>query len=325
MPEVSIVVPVFNVESYIEECISSLLAQYFEDIEIIIVDDGSTDRSALLCDKMAGLDSRIRVLHQENLGLSAARNAGLRIAQGRYVVCVDGDDIVSPCYVGALHHAATQSGCTMAAVRHGTPFFDGEIPKLSNCRGSKCSFRVLSEKDYQEELLYQASGNGAPWRMCEAEVARRHLFPEGYLYEDLATTYKLVHDCGSVAVLDSTSLYGYRQRAGSIMRRSGTESNVRSCLEITNALVRDIAAWYPSLSAAVSSRCFSVARAVYAGLPPQAYEEKRAVWHLLRQHARTVIKDGKARKRERVAAATSMIGEKPFMLFCVLYRLYKRV
>lgn len=94
MVMLSVIVPVYNVEKYLPTCIESILRQTMEELELILVDDGSTDRSSLICDEYAKTDLRIKVIHQKNGGLSAARNTGLRSAQGRYISFVDSDDFI---------------------------------------------------------------------------------------------------------------------------------------------------------------------------------------------------------------------------------------
>ena len=96
MPEISIIVPVYKVEAYLQTCIDSILAQTFQDFELILVDDGSPDNCPVICDEAARKDPRVRVLHQQNAGISAARNAGLKIAQGNWLGFVDSDDFVAP-------------------------------------------------------------------------------------------------------------------------------------------------------------------------------------------------------------------------------------
>lgn len=324
MPEVSIIVPIYNIQAYISDCLDSILAQTFQSYEVIMVDDGSTDSSCEVCQAYLEKDDRFRLLRQQNQGLSGARNSGIAHARGKYVVCIDGDDIVSPVYIEALHHAITQSGCSMAAMRRGISFFDGDAQYLEQNSEMACAFRVLSEMEYQEELLYQKSGNGAPWRMCTIDIAREYLYPMGLVYEDLATTYKMVHACGNVAVLDSIGLYGYRQRRDGIMRRGCNEINVISCMRITDSLSRDISTWYPTLQVAVSSRCFSVCRSVFAGLPSESVDARETIWDALRCYAPTVVRDKHARKRERIAALFAIAGRRPFGLFCSLYRRYKK-
>lgn len=103
IPEISVIVPVYNVEQYLAECISSILSQTFTDFELLLVDDGSPDRCGEICDEYAGKDKRVRVFHQENAGLSCARNKGLEYASGTYIAFVDSDDYVTSTYLQELY------------------------------------------------------------------------------------------------------------------------------------------------------------------------------------------------------------------------------
>ena len=103
IPEISVIVPVYNVEQYLAECISSILSQTFTDFELLLVDDGSPDRCGEICDEYAGKDKRVRVFHQENAGLSCARNKGLEHASGTYIAFVDSDDYVTSTYLQELY------------------------------------------------------------------------------------------------------------------------------------------------------------------------------------------------------------------------------
>ena len=114
VPEITVVVPVYNVQAYLPKCIDSLLAQTFGEIEIILVDDGSTDASGAVCDSYAERDSRIRVVHQRNAGVSGARNAGIRLARGRYLGFVDSDDWVDRDFCRTLYRGATDYGADIS-------------------------------------------------------------------------------------------------------------------------------------------------------------------------------------------------------------------
>ena len=114
-PEISIIVPVYKVEKYLNECIDSILAQTFTDFELILVDDGSPDNCPALCDAAAEKDSRVRVIHQQNKGLSGARNAGIDVARGNWLSFIDSDDTVEKTFCEKLYRAATESGAELAA------------------------------------------------------------------------------------------------------------------------------------------------------------------------------------------------------------------
>ena len=121
-PEISVIVPVYRVEKYLNDCIDSILAQTFADFELILVDDGSPDSCPALCDAAAARDSRIRVIHQKNRGLSGARNAGLDIAQGRWAAFVDSDDMLLPQALEKAHSTAEKTGADV--VLYGFAFTD---------------------------------------------------------------------------------------------------------------------------------------------------------------------------------------------------------
>ena len=112
-PEISIIVPVYKVEKYLNECIDSILAQTFTDFELILVDDGSPDNCPALCDAAAEKDSRVRVIHQQNKGLSGARNAGINVARGNWLGFVDSDDMIDPTFwkTNFLKYFATAQSC----------------------------------------------------------------------------------------------------------------------------------------------------------------------------------------------------------------------
>ncbi|WP_080803518.1 glycosyltransferase family 2 protein [Arabiibacter massiliensis] len=321
---VSAVVPVFNVEKYVGACLDSLEAQTYDNIEIVIVDDGSSDGSHAICEAFAARSRHsVRLLKQGNSGLSAARNTGIRNCSGDLVVFVDSDDLVSPLYIDALVFALRDSGCAMATIRRVDGFLDGQNPVLEKNYETACLYDVLSEEEYQKELLYQHAFNGAQWRIFARDMIGDDFFPVGLLYEDLATTYKYVHGKGDVAVLRCETLYGYRFRRGSIIRSGFSERKVESAVAVTDELVRNIREWYPALDNAAKSRCFSVCRLVFATLGGGHEEARRELWPRIVATRATVLCDSEARKRERLAALAACLGSRLFGAFCQVYNLYK--
>lgn len=326
-PLVSIIVPIFNVERYLEKCVSSLLLQTYKNIEIILVDDGSTDGSGVLCDRFEGIDARIRVVHKANGGLSDARNNGLMIASGEWVSFVDGDDWVSTVFIEALLRAALDSRCDIAAVPFGKPFRDGDDCTLEESLVSVAPARLLTSHCVQQLMLYQELDTGAPWRLYKKKLLSDTPFPVGLYYEDLACIYKIIHLVDRVAVLDCRDLYAYRMRKDSIIRQNYQHIKAESALVIADQLYRDITLWYPDLAVAAASRCFSVCRMVYAQIPigrdsnGGTRRDRALLYAILVQHRKTILHDPRARKRERFAAAVTYFGQKSFDLFCKSARL----
>ena len=216
-PLLSIIVPVYKVENYLPKCIDSILAQTFTDFELILVEDGSPDNCPALCDAAAEKDARVRVIHQKNGGLSAARNAGLDAARGAWVGFVDSDDYIAPEMYEVLYQAVQSTGADLALCDY------AEVDEA----GAPCqSMHVsLSEGELTgQELLKRASGLMV--QLAWNKLYRRAIFtqlryPEGKLNEDL---FLIPEVCLQIqkAVVVPKVLYYYVQRSGSIMGKNKT-------------------------------------------------------------------------------------------------------
>lgn len=329
-PLVSVIVPVYNVEDYLRECVASLLAQTYSNIEIILVDDGSPDGCRAICDEYAACDSRVVALHKENGGLSDARNFGLRHANGELISFVDSDDWVSPIFIEALFCAMQTHKTKIAAVPGGYSFHDGDDFRLIDDMSGMAPFMQppLPVSEALRLIFYQALDTGTQWRLYERDILGEDPFPVGLYYEDLATTYKFMLRAGNIAIVDTRKLYAYRLRSTSIIRQSYRPLKARSAIAVANQLYRDITEWYPDLAHAASSRCFSVCRMVFAQIPTGAAaaateetaRDKAELWAVLKRHRSVVVRDPHARKRERLAAGIACLGKAPFSLFCKVAR-----
>ena len=211
---VSVVIPVYRTEAFLDACVGSILDQTHPHLDVILVDDGSDDGAPDLCDRWAAADSRVRVVHQPNGGLSSARNTGLDIARGRFVTFVDSDDVCSPDMVArlltlAVSHGADIAVCRAVQFRHSDPDFTSDEQVLP-----------LSGRQALLHVMRQARGWEAWGRLFRRELLAPGLrFHEGTLYEDLEFTTRVLADASAV-VFSTARLYGYRQRDDSIMGRS---------------------------------------------------------------------------------------------------------
>lgn len=210
---VSIVVPVFRVEKYLEKCIDSLLRQTYENIEIIIVDDGSDDACPEICDRYAQKDKRITVIHKKNGGLSEARNVGLDIAKGQFIAFVDGDDYVSKRYIDILYTIVQKTECDIAQCGYISVIDDFEEIEESNY-----SYNIFTPKQMiiQSFVLLGWKCNIAWNKLYKKELFKNIRYPIGKIHEDEITTYQLIWAANSIAITNSR-LYCYRQRTDSIM------------------------------------------------------------------------------------------------------------
>lgn len=211
-PMISVIVPIYNVENYIHQCLDSIVSQTYEDIEIILVDDGSPDHCGEICEEYAKKDSRIIVIHQENGGLSAARNTGLDIAHGEYIMFVDSDDWVEPTFCEKALEMIQKHQVEMVIFGYTSIY-----KNITN--DAKTSHPRIIDSP---EAIRHISLNDEP-SVCNAawnKIYHRHLFqdirfPLGMIAEDAAVQYKLLHRSGKVYVFDQT-LYNYRRRMYSL-------------------------------------------------------------------------------------------------------------
>lgn len=206
MPIISVIVPVYKVEDYLDRCVESILAQTFTDFELILVDDGSPDNCPAMCDAWAEKDSRIKVIHKENGGLSDARNVGFAASCGEWISFIDSDDYVHPAMLQALHDAVQK--------------FD---VKVSSCGFIRTEGESLERDQALEAKLWSAE-DFYMQRNVNATVAWGKLYhrsvvlpyPVGKLHEDEFVTYRILFACEQIAVLDA-ALYGYYQNLQGIM------------------------------------------------------------------------------------------------------------
>lgn len=212
-PLISVIVPVYNVAEYLPKCVDSILAQTYENLEIILVEDGTKDSSGMICDEYAKKDSRIKVIHKENGGLSSARNAGMDIARGEYFGFVDSDDWIEPeTYETLMALTLKYDADLVCAGRYDV---DGATGK-----------RTIGLCPKKEESIspMEMLGRVFTWDGCDSaawdKLYRRHLFdtiryPLGMYSEDIAIFYKLMEKANRVALCDKP-LYNYLHRENSI-------------------------------------------------------------------------------------------------------------
>lgn len=213
MELISVIVPVYKVESYLDRCVQSVADQTYRNLEIILVDDGSPDSCGRLCDAWAEKDSRIRVIHKANGGPSDARNAGMAAAKGKYIGFVDSDDRIAPEMYQRLYERMTADGCDLGVCGVVMVPEDGAPSGMLTKMGS----RVMNTLEAMEALVDESWLKQPVWnRLYKAELIRDLLFPVGKCHEDVFWSYRAVARAEKVSVLDAPC-YFYTQRRGSIM------------------------------------------------------------------------------------------------------------
>ncbi len=219
---VSVIIPVYNVELYLSKCIESVKKQTYENLEIILVDDGSTDNSGRLCDKFALNDSRIIVIHKENGGLSSARNAGLEAANGEYYAFVDSDDFIEPEMIGILLDACIDNNVKISCGgRYNVDEYNNKKLGLCYEQNALVQSKILFSKMLITDECDFSSCTNLYHKSCFATVR----FPEGKTYEDMATTYKVVLNTEYV-YLCAKPFYNYLCRQNSITQSKYTKNQL---------------------------------------------------------------------------------------------------
>lgn len=226
MPKVSVVVPVYNVEDYVEKCLRSILGQTFTDIEVLAVDDGTKDSSGEICERIAAEDSRLRVIHQENQGLGGARNTGIEAAAGEWLLLVDSDDWLEPGILERALSAGEKHGADMVMFAFQTVDEQGRV--LQKFVEDVPLDTPLSPQEHGE-VLFTAP---CAWnKLYRAELFQKTgvRYPPRVWYEDVRTTPKLMAASRCLVFLGDVG-YNYLQRAGSIMSNMNVARN-REILE----------------------------------------------------------------------------------------------
>ncbi len=241
MPKISVLVPVYKIEDYLCECIDSILAQTFTDFELILVDDGSPDQSGIICDNYAKTDSRIKVIHQQNSGISAARNAALDYSMGDYITFVDSDDVISIFYLEDLHNLLER--------------YDADIVVCdSNSFRRLEEFNLAIRSDIKPIVLDKKEAvlslyDTVPSRMSVTawgKLFKRDLFSKvrfslGKIHEDQYIIPIVIHGSSKVVWIRD-GLYGYRIREDSIMHRAFSVKRyddieaVETCIAFFNSI-----------------------------------------------------------------------------------------
>ena len=208
---ISVIIPVYNVSNYLAQCLESVLGQTYTNLQIICVDDGSTDGSGEICDFYAKKDSRLHVIHQKNAGAGAARNIGLSFAEGDFIGFVDSDDYIAPEMYRSLLNALTQTESDIAA-SNTVEVFQNRIVKCDSNGDIHCFSGMELLKRTSEHWKYYIMVN----KLFRRELVQGIKFPEGNIIDDGFYTYQIIAKARKVAWIER-DLYYYRQRSSSVM------------------------------------------------------------------------------------------------------------
>ncbi|MBQ3553328.1 MAG: glycosyltransferase [Clostridia bacterium] len=318
MPKISVIVPVYNVETYLNRCVDSILIQTFSDFELILVDDGSKDNSGAICDEYTKEDERVFVIHKANGGLSDARNTGLECAKGEYVAFIDSDDWVDQKFLQVLYEYILYHHADIAAVNFHKEYDDRKDEAERLTEGCYTGAEVLEQYLYDDKAtIYINIACNKLYRKALFENIR---YPLGKFHEDGFTTYRLLGLAQKVYVAND-DLYFYYQRKNSIMNREF------SLARMDEYIVYKERAWFFKVHSMdslyqenekVRIACMkSLAVRLLASKLPKAEKKK---W--LAIFSEDLRKSGESKQEEKKSRSDKLFCTSP-KLFYYLYRIKK--
>lgn len=318
LPLISVIVPVFNVEKYLRKCFDSIKNQSYTNIEVILVDDGSTDNSSYLCDELCKEDNRVKVIHQENSGLSEARNVGIRAAKGQYITCIDSDDYVSLDLINYLYRLLVKYECKMSLCTHTIVYNNGSHLKVIGS-GSE---GVLTAHDCIKSMLYHGQVDTSAWgKLYERDLFDDISYPEGMRYEDIGTTYKLFIKSEKIAC-GFCSKYYYLVRSTSQTNSPFSEKKL-DLLQMTDKMASDVNKLFPDLEKATLRRQvyarFSTLNQMLNVQEPKYIIIRNKLIKKILIYKGQIIFDPLAPKRDKIAMALLAFN---FRLYKFLWELY---
>lgn len=245
MDKISIIVPVYNVSKYIRKCLDTIINQTYTNLEIILIDDGSTDDSGNICDEYAKRDKRIKVIHKENEGLSIARNTGIKNATGKYIGFIDSDDWIDLDMYNRLYNNLKNENAEISCCNRLLVYSNKQKEY-----GTSSYYEVMnSERAIELMCTYGYIGVSVYTKLFEKKLFDGIEFPNGKKSEDVFIIYKLL-DKASVIVYDATPLYYYRQREGSITSAKNINLDI---IDASKEMMDFVEKKYPDIKSVVEN------------------------------------------------------------------------
>lgn len=319
IPLVSVIVPIYNAGIYLKQCIDSIVGQTYSYIEVILVDDGSTDNSAEICEKYALNDSRVFAVHQQNAGQASARNAGIKIAKGDFIIFVDSDDTIAANHIEELVTNAIHYNVDIATCYAQKFWMDGKKEKV-NILDNDISIYTSSQA--LSELCYQRRFSQGPWcKLIRKELLRDIEFPVGVGYEDMATIYKIFGKADNIVLIPSIT-YFYRQHSSSTMHTEFSDKKIDR-VRVTLEMKKYIEEKFPENQNAVNARWLLSNLQLMMDIPFDSNYNclKKEIYQNIKNVRKSVIRDNSAKKSLKIMAISTYLGARNLM---VLGRLYKK-
>ena len=314
-PLISVIIPIYKVEKYLDKCVESVVNQTYKNLEIILVDDGSPDNCPKMCDEWANKDNRIKVIHKKNGGLSDARNAGIDIAKGEYLTFIDSDDYVELNYVEFLYNLVKDNGAELSMGKQYVRYPDKTINTGTN------ELYVLNSHDTLEKILYSEDFDVSAWaKLYKKELFDEIRFPKGRLFEDSATTYKFIDKANAIA-LKSVPIYNYIIRNDSITNETFNEKKF-DLIVSTEEMSDYKSKKYKDLDKGCKRRLMyaylsTLTQLIKCKKINKDYKNKLMTY--IKKNRKEVLKDKRIPKRDKLALYATYLGTRGFSVCWKIY------
>lgn len=315
---VSIIIPIYNVESYLKRCIESVINQTYKNLEIILVNDGSTDNCGTICDKYKNKDNRIKVIHKKNGGLSDARNAGIEIATGKYLTFIDSDDYVSIDYIEYMINMLEEKKAQLAICKVKEVWPNSKLKDEAYTK-----IQVLNSKQTFENLLLDKGIEVSSYaKLYSIDLFKKLRFPKGKVYEDTAIIYKIIANANRIVYGDKYCYY-YISREGSISKHKEFNSSEIDYIEHTEQMLNFIRKRYKNLKIPVYRYYvyykFRILKMLVFTKPRNKKMEKQIIEDI-KKYQKIVFKYKETPKKDKIAIILLNLGLPIFKFSWILYR-----
>ena len=314
-PLVSVIVPVYNTAKFLPTCLNSILNQTYQNLEIIIINDGSTDDSEETISKYATKDDRIKTISQENQGLSGARNAGIKTATGDYITFVDSDDKIEPTMIEKLLLALKQTDSDIAVCSFKELYKNGKVVHFNKNDLPETIYHT--DQALKAMLKEQGFMVSATMKLFPTSYFKNIKFPLNKLHEDVGTTYKLIMKAGKTVFIPN-ELYIYIHHGKSIISQQFDDRKF-DLITLTDEMCDNIDKKYPNLKNVTNERRirarFSILRQI-----PSRHPKTKQITNYLKKHQNYITKNPEATLTDKIALKLALTSPK---LFKLAYKLFK--
>lgn len=323
MEKISIIIPVYNTENFISKCVNSFIEQTYSNIEIILVDDGSTDESSKICDEFHNKDSRVVVIHKENGGPSDARNIGLENASGDLITFFDSDDYVDNNYIEYLYNILSKYNTQISACAYNIADENNSI--LFTIQGKK-NEECISKTEFIRRMLVEDGITVSPcFKLFRSSLLKNVRFPKGKLFEDNGTTYKIIDNCKTDISYGNKAYCYYVMRSNSQMR-SNFNIKKMDMIELTDEMCDYLSIYYPTLKDSILRRRiysrFNILRQLDY-YDKTTTEIRINVTNYILKNFKFILTNNSVPHRDKIAAVLLFIDSRLFFKAWDLYRKVK--